>query len=143
MWKNIRIKVNNFLFAFYQTLEWNSAEWNIKQSFTQMNKDGAMWHKMEAVQEKLIRYLLNVVYTRKNERSFRNMSTSEQKFLQGNSVLLPYQMQSSSLDLREVGGILFFSIVCYMIQNWDFMFENQISIYSIQLQCFSFLYYCL
>lgn len=72
---------------------------------------------MEAVQEKLIRYLLNVVYTRKNERSFRNMSTSEQKFLQGNSVLLPYQMQSSSLDLREVGGILFFSIVCYMIQN--------------------------
>ena len=72
---------------------------------------------MEAVQEKLIRYLLNVVYTRKNERSFRNMSTSEEKFLQGNSVLLPYQMQNSSLDLREVGGILFFSIVCYMIQN--------------------------
>ena len=72
---------------------------------------------METVQEKLIRYFLNVVYTRKNERSFRNMSTSEEKFLQGNSVLLPYQMQNSSLDLREVGGILFFSIVCYMIQN--------------------------
>ena len=72
---------------------------------------------METVQEKLIRYFLNVVYTRKNERSFRNMSTSEEKFLQGNSVLLPYQMQNSSLDLREMGGILFFSIVCYMIQN--------------------------
>ena len=72
---------------------------------------------METVQEKLIRYFLNVVYTRKNERSFRNMSTSEEKFLQGNSVLLPYQMQNSSLDLREVGEILFFSIVCYMIQN--------------------------
>ena len=75
-----------------------------------MTQDGDSSGKIDSI-------LMNVVFTRKNERSFRNMSTSEEKFLQGNPVLLPYQMQSSSSDLREVGGILFFSIVCYMIQN--------------------------